>query len=103
MFSLLFSFRVVCYGFPEQGQKVTGFRYIDHQQPCDPKQYMHRDISLKLRDYTVPPCKLEYTCAAGYKKLYDEIECLIDGTYDKKAFCVDEVTLTFNSFFLNIT
>jgi hypothetical protein len=45
----------------------------------------------KLRDFVEPPCQLDYSCEKGFKKLYEEIECRLDGAYDKKAFCVPEV------------
>ena len=83
---------VVCTGFPEPSQKVTGFRSLLHKQPCVFKQQLHRNNTLKIRDYFEPPCQLDYTCDTGFKKLYDEIECSMDGSFDKKAYCVAEVT-----------
>lgn len=43
---------------------------------------------MKLRDYTSAQCKLTYTCPDGFRNLYSDITCSLDGTYDKKALCI---------------
>ena len=53
--------------------------------------YIYWIYRYKLRDFVEPPCQLDYSCEKGFKKLYEEIECRLDGAYDKKAFCVPEV------------
>ena len=83
--------------YPEKSQNVISFDYFDKNLACHPKVQIHRLNGLKLRDYVLPPCTLDYTCQQGYKKLFKGITCRIDGSYDRKAFCVDEVNyiLTF--------
>ncbi len=60
---------------------------------CHPREHVHRLNGLKLRDYVLPPCTLDYSCEPGYRKLFKSIKCRIDGSYDRKAFCVSEVTI----------
>lgn len=82
---------VTCDGFPEKDQKVISFRYLNHKKPCVLKTALHRINGLKIRNYVEPECQLEYSCYSGYISLYKEIECGIDGSFNKKAICVPEV------------
>jgi hypothetical protein len=70
---------------------VAGFRYTNHQKPCEVRSHKHKENGIKLRDYVNPPCQLEYLCEENFQPLYREIECRKDGIYDKKAFCVPKV------------
>ena len=87
----ILKFKVVCTGFPEKGQSVSGFRFYNHQRPCQLKQQKNRITGYKLRDYVNPPCQMEYTCASNYAPLFTEIECREDGIFDKKAYCFPNV------------
>ncbi len=64
---------------------------VDFYSP-DPSCLIHQQIyqlnGLKLRDYTNTQCSLKYICPNGFKSLYSEIKCLLDGSYDKKALCI---------------
>jgi hypothetical protein len=87
---------VVCTGFPEKDAKVVSFSYQIANQSCKLKQHYDKQNGLKIVDYVEPSCHIEYSCEPGFRRLYDEIKCELSGYYNKKAFCVPEVTLNFS-------
>lgn len=88
----IFVIEVVCESLPKRGKNVAEFFADELKRPCQMRNHTHRITGEKLFEYVDPPCQLEYSCEKGFVKVYDQIECRIDGTYDKKsAFCVAEV------------
>ena len=81
----------MCPGFPDKDQNVISFRYLNHKNPCVLKSASNRINGIKLRNFVEPECQLEYSCIEGYINLYKEIECNVDGTFNKKAICVPKV------------
>ncbi len=87
-FRFFFKFltKAVCEGYPEVGQVAVDFHVSG--STCHMREHIYHLNGLKLRDYATPPCKLKYKCAEGFKSLYSEINCKLDGKYDRKALCI---------------